>query len=430
MAPLSDIRRREAPFLSQVIHRDFEWSSSSLGRMASVETVEGFLLAPTATSAGLYLAMVSGFLRGMAKRKNAPLALRETPRVSILKPLAGLDDELAQNLASFAALDYPSFEILLGVASLEDPACAVARSFLREFPQLDARLLVTDPEEAKNPKVAQLLSLEREATGEIVVVSDSNVLVLPNYLQPLLAELCQPGVALVSSLIAGSGEQTFGAALENLQLGALVAPSIVAAAQMTGKVITVGKSMAMWREPLHLVGGFERVANLLGEDHMLGRAFADAGFGVRVSLTPVANRNVACSFKRTVERHTRWAKLRRAIVPFGFAVEPTLSPVLVATVCWLFAPSRITCAAFAAAFVLQLVGAFVTTRVLRGRLPSWQCVPLELIRSYLFFFCWLRACVSKRVRWRGHDFELARDSEIIPAEPSVWTRLRTLVRAA
>jgi ceramide glucosyltransferase len=397
--------------------------------MVAVETLEGFLLAPTATSAGLYLAMVGGFLRGMAKRSQ-PRPTEQTPSVSILKPLAGLDDELAENLASFATLDYPAFEIVLGVASREDPACAIARSFLRQFPHVKARLIVTNPDEAKNPKVAQLLALERAATGQIVVVSDSNVRVLPNYLQPLVAELCQPGVALVSSLVAGSGEQTFGAALENLQLGALVAPSIVASAQMTGRVITVGKSMAMWREQLRRVGGFERVANLLGEDHMLGRAFADAGFGVRVSLTPVANRNVTCSFKRTVERHTRWAKLRRAIVPFGFAVEPALSPVLVATLCWIAVPSRVTCLAFAAAFALQTVGAFVTTRVLRGRSPSWHCVPLELLRSYLFFFCWLRACASKRVSWRGHDFELARDSAIIPAEPSVWTRLRTLVRAA
>jgi len=397
--------------------------------MPIVETLEGFLLAPTATSVGLYLTMVSGFLRGMAQR-SPPKKAGRRPLVSILKPLAGLDDELAENLASFAALDYPAFEILFGVASLEDPACAVARTFLRQYPQIKARLIVTNRDEAKNPKVAQLLALERAARGEIVVVSDSNVRVLPNYLEPLVAELCQPGVALVSSLVAGSGEQTFGAALENLQLGALVAPGIVASAHMTGRVITVGKSMAMWREPLHRVGGFARVANLLGEDHMLGRVFDKAGYGVRLSLAPVANRNVTCSFRRTVERHTRWAKLRRAIVPFGFAVEPTLSPVLVSTVSYVIAPCRATCAAFAAALLLQTIGAYVTTRVLRGRSPSWHWVPLELLRAYLCFFCWLRACASKRVSWRGHDFELARDSAIVPAEPSVWTRLRTLVRAA
>jgi ceramide glucosyltransferase len=262
-----------------------------------------------------------------------------------------------------------------------------------------------------------------------VVVSDSNVRVGPSYLQPLVAELCQPGVALVSSLVAGSGERTLGAALENLQLGALVAPGIVACAHLFGHVITVGKSMAMWREPLHRIGGFERVAHLLGEDHMLVKALVDAGYTVRVSLSPVSNRNVGCSLKRTIERHTRWAKLRRAITPLGFAFEPSLSPAVIATLGWLLLPCRATCLAFAGAIALQTIGAFVTTGVLRGRAPGWHWVPLEIVRSYLLFFCWLRACASRRVIWRGHAFELARDSAILPAEPSVWARLRTMVRA-
>jgi ceramide glucosyltransferase len=395
--------------------------------MPSVEILEGFLLAPTVTSAGLYLTMVGGFLRGMTRRTPAPETARR-PFVSILKPLAGLDDELAENLASFAALDYPAFEILFGVASADDPACAVAREFMRQHPTVEARLIVTT-DDARNPKVAQLLGLERAARGEVIVVSDSNVCVTPDYLKPLIAELCQPGVGLVSSLVAGSGEQTLGAALENLQLGALVAPGVVACAHFAGRVITIGKSMAMWREHLHLVGGFGRVANLLGEDHMLGRAFEAAGFQVRLSLTPVANRNVSCSFKRTVERHTRWAKLRRTIVPAGFLLEPSLSPAVIATLSWILLPCSATCLAFAAAHFLQMAGAFATVRALRGCRPSWHFIPLEIVRSYLFFFCWLRACASKRVTWRGHHFELARDSAIVLAEPSVWTRLRTMVRA-
>ena len=393
-----------------------------------MDALEGLLLALVAVSATLYLTMAGGFLWSMGRAASAP-APRTRPFVSILKPLAGVDDELELNLASFEALDYPDYEILLGVASVDDAAYPLARRFVEKVGHARARLLVTDPDAATNPKVAQLLSLERACRGEIVVVSDSNVRVTPAYLEPLVAELGRPGVAAVSNVVAGTGEQTLGAALENLQLGALIAPGVVSTAWLTGKAITIGKSMAMWREPLRRVGGYARVAHLLSEDHMLGKAFADAGYKVRVSLAPVENRNVACSLKRTVERHTRWAKLRRAIAPFGFWLEPVLSPLIVTTLGCLALPTRSLAFAFLFAVLLQTVGAVVTTRALRGTPPRWYWVPLEIVRTYVLFLCWVRACASRRVSWRGHDFVLARESAIVPADPSVWHRVRSLVRA-
>ena len=133
-------------------------------------------LAPVALSGATYVAMMGacavGVLRARAV-KNGNRSAR-SPRVSILKPLAGADDDLEENLASFAALDYPDYEVLFGVASAGDAAIPAARRFIAAHPER-ARLVFTDPTNAVNPKVAQLLDLEREATGEVLVVSDSNV---------------------------------------------------------------------------------------------------------------------------------------------------------------------------------------------------------------------------------------------------------------
>src|SRR5262249_11552244 len=124
-----------------------------------------------------------------------------------------------------------------------------------------------------------------------------------------------------------------------------------------------------------------------------------------------------------------WAKLRRAIHPIPFVVEPILSPVITTTMAWLMLSTRTLAMAFVVAVVMQTVGAVVTTRVLRGSPPRWYWIPLEIVRACLLFFCCLRAAASRRVSWRGHDFELARDSATVPAEPSVWHRVRSLVRA-
>jgi ceramide glucosyltransferase len=371
-------------------------------------------LAMTAVSLALYAATMTIFIGAvMRRRSRPPPSLNRAPRVSILKPLSGQDDDLDANLESFADIDYPSFEILLGVASASDAACPAARRFIGRHPKLDVRLVYTDPDAAVNPKVAQLIGLDRASTGDVYVISDSNVRVRSGYLWSLVAELSDPRVGMVTSLFSGEGERTLGAALENLQICASTAPGYVAANAVLTRQLTVGKSMAVRRRDLAELGGFTPVGAVLAEDHALGRRFLDAGFLVRTSLFAVENRNVACGVARTVERHTRWSKMRRALFPAGFFVEPVLTPVIVASWGAVLVPDRRTAAALGVCWLLQTVSALAAVRVLRGRWLAWWYAPLEVVRSYLMFFCWVRAVVSRRIEWRGHAFTLTRGSVIV-----------------
>ena len=103
--------------MSQLIHRVVGNLTLWEGTLGGMNALEGLLLALVAVSATLYLLMAGGFLWSMGRAAPAP-APKTRPLVSILKPLAGVDDELELNLASFEALDYPDYEILLGVASV------------------------------------------------------------------------------------------------------------------------------------------------------------------------------------------------------------------------------------------------------------------------------------------------------------------------
>jgi ceramide glucosyltransferase len=374
-------------------------------------------VALTATSLALYAAMMVLFARGMwVRRRGGRASMDRAPRVTLFKPLAGRDDDLEANLESFARIDYPSFEILLGVASPGDPAFLEARRFVARHPKLDARVVLTDPEAAINPKVAQLVGLERAATGEVYVISDSNVRVRPGYLWSLVAELADPAVGMVTSLFAGTGERTLGAALENLQLCCHAAPGLLAMIAVSTRPLTVGKSMAIRRRDLAQLGGFLPVGDVLAEDYALGRRFLDAGFATRTSLEPVENRNVGCTVARTLERHTRWSKMRRALYPAGFAFEPLMTPVVVASAGLAIAPGEVTAAVFAATCVVQTVAALTAVRVLRGSWLSWRYIPLELVRSYVGLLCWMRACASRRIEWRGHAFTMMRGTRIVPVE--------------
>ena len=99
--------------------------------------------------------LISMAALGWVTRKNRGKRLVEagyTPPITIFKPLKGLDEELEQNLRSFFGLDYPTYQMLFGVADENDPAIPVVQKLLAEFPDHDAQLVVgsagvrTEPE--------------------------------------------------------------------------------------------------------------------------------------------------------------------------------------------------------------------------------------------------------------------------------------------
>lgn len=63
-------------------------------------------VAPTGLSSIIYATVQCAFHLSLLRRREPPPLPEGAPRVSIVKPIAGLDDDLADNLASFASLDY------------------------------------------------------------------------------------------------------------------------------------------------------------------------------------------------------------------------------------------------------------------------------------------------------------------------------------
>src|SRR5262249_49307485 len=160
--------------------------------------------------------------------RQPPPRPQRCPGISILKPLCGVDDELFANLSAFADLDYPSYEVVLGVKDAEDPAYPLACRVRDLWPHR-YRLVLQRGAPGFNPKVNQLITLAAAAHHDILVVSDSNVRVAANYLSEIAGHLEDPEVGLVTHPIAGAGERDVGARMDNLDLSSSIGPSAVAA---------------------------------------------------------------------------------------------------------------------------------------------------------------------------------------------------------
>ena len=100
----------------------------------------------------------------------------------MLKPLAGLDEGLEENLRSYFQQDYKDFELLFAVRHGLDPAAAVVQRLMLEYPAVRSKLIVTGEPPYAHAKVFSLKCMFDEAKHDLIVMGDSDVRVGPAFL--------------------------------------------------------------------------------------------------------------------------------------------------------------------------------------------------------------------------------------------------------
>jgi ceramide glucosyltransferase len=328
--------------------------------------------------------------------------------VTVLKPLCGADHSLAANLETFFRLNHPDYELLFGVEGPDDPAIAVVEKLRERYPRVRCRLMIHDGRRGLNPKVSNLLAMLENTTHDVVVISDSNVAVDPDYLLDLQGQLQDDSgrrpVGLVTNLIAGVGEESLGAGLDSLHLAGPIAGS-VAASQLWGRTFTVGKSMMFRRSVLAHLGGLESVATLLAEDYVIGRMFQSAGYAVRLGQQVVRNVCVRSSAYTFMRRYARWGLMRSRLAPWLYPLEILLNPLAIA----LAAPL------FGYGFVIPLLAALALIAVrdglqlnrLRGTRGLLPLLALGPLKELLTLLVWLAAPWKRSVSWRGKRYRVS-----------------------
>src|SRR5258705_13110101 len=133
------------------------------------------------------------------------------PPVSLLKPVHGVDFRSHVNFASFCIQNYPNYEILFCVNDMDDPAVPFLQQAIKDFPRCSIRILSNAPRIGSNLKVNNLILLAQEAKHEIMVQSDGDVMVSPDYLKSVVAEFADPAVGVVSWFYRGVAGKEFWA---------------------------------------------------------------------------------------------------------------------------------------------------------------------------------------------------------------------------
>jgi ceramide glucosyltransferase len=368
--------------------------------------------------AGIYSAW--RFFRAARRASGkAPLAANELPPISILKPVRGLDPGAYENFASFCRQDYPEFEILFGVNDAEDPAATVVRKLIADFSERSIRLIVVAERLGANTKVSKLCRLAREARNNLLVITDSDVRVEPEYLRGVAGMFRGPGVGGATALYRGRDNLEFVAALDCVGSSAAFCGAALVARELEGLKFMMGSTMATTKERLAEIGGFEALVDLHSDDYELGRRIAARGHRIELLPEPVWMAFPSQTLGEYLRHELRWAIGIRNIRPgghFGMLFTHGL-PWAIAAAC--LAPSAAVAASYLAAYVgLRFAMAWTVgvwglhDPILRRR---FWLLPL---RDLLTFFVWLASFGMNRIEWRGSSFKLEK-GRMIPVTPRV-----------
>jgi ceramide glucosyltransferase len=340
---------------------------------------------------------------GLAGRFSKSVFSRRR-RVSILKPVCGVDDELEANLESFAKMRGVPYEVIVSIADFHDPALPIVERVMARNTNVAWKLVIGGDTklEAYNRKVARLIAAMPHATGDILLISDSNVRVEPEDLAMTVRAFDDPLVGCVSNLFTGSGARTFGASIESLHLLSFVVPGAVIAASANIPCV-VGKSMAIRRDVLGAIGGFDAFVRVLAEDQAIGLAVRDAGYDV--GLSPVVVRNVVVNrtLKRALDRQVRWNKIRYAFSKRTYAAEWLLFPFAFAALAALLHPAAWPLPV--AILALRLLQVALLAGATHAPLRILELLLLPLF-DLLHFSAQFVPYFDDRVTWRGHATRL------------------------
>lgn len=365
----------------------------------------GYLLG---TAASIY--SVIALFVALAPRRPTRQARGETPKVSILKPLCGVEPETYECLRSFCNQNYPDFQVVFGVADPDDPVIAIVKRLQREFPQRDLQLSIDRRQHGSSRKISNLINMMPKVSNDYLVLADSDVSVKSDYLANIVGPLLDPDVGIVTCPYRGVSRHGAWSVFGALFINEWFMPSVQVAARTGSRSFAFGASIALRRHVLAQIGGFNAIVNHLADDYRLGELSRRLGLRTVLSEVEVEVAVVENSIRELVQHELRWLRTIRAVRPLGYCFCFVTFGVPVALLGSVLSGGSL----IASGLVAVTAGARVLLHVRRRqpRTPAYQIL-LVLVRDFLSLSLWGWSFMTRRVRWRNEEYKVSKDGSAL-----------------
>lgn len=346
------------------------------------------------------------------------------PGVSILKPLHGAEPHLDAHLESFFNQLYPDYELLFCARAQDDAGLIIARAVAARHPEVPTRFFTSGEPPYANAKVASLEVMYRAARHDLLIVSDSDVHVGPEYLREIVAPFSDPAVGAVTCLYRGVVTEpdaanpdapqvekpTIWARLEGVGMSIEMPSGVLVARMLEGMQFLLGPTMAVRRQCVDEIGGFKSLGQYCSDDFLLGNWIASRGHKVELSHHVVDHMILNTGFLASVRHQVRWTKSTRCSRPKGhFGTVLTFSTpfALLAAGAWLWM-GNLHAAVWALGWGIgsRILLAGLVGGVVVNERELLRTMLLNPLRDLLGFCYWAASYANARILWRGEEYEL------------------------
>lgn len=322
-----------------------------------------------------------------------------TPKVTLVRPVCGVDPFDALALGSSFLQDFPDYEVIFCAPIPDDPAVALVQRLIAAHPDVPARLLIGEAPGFRNPKLRNVSKGWKAAQTDWICVTDSNLLLPPDYLRILCASW-GPRTALVSAPPVGVWPTGIAGRLECAFLNTNQARWQLAADSI-GAGFAQGKTLFFNRALLDSVGGLKALDRHLAEDVNATKIVRALGRQVTLTPLPFPQPIGQRRLRQVWDRQVRWAQVRREGFPGLYGAELLnggLVPISAAAGASLLGNGPMI---LPAAFALLWYGAEFALARGAGWSAGWRDVAVLALRDLLIPAIWTAALLNRTVLWRG-----------------------------
>ena len=212
-------------------------------------------------------------------RSESHAALNEYPQISILVAARNEENNILHCLESLAQLDYPKdkIEILIGNDSSTDNTSTIIETFIAQHSQFKCIHLTGDEFPQTKGKARVLAVLAQAAKGEVLMITDADILVNPQWAKGMTHALIESKSGLVAGVTNIKAHNLF---TSFQQVDWLYFMGIFYAFSSIKKPISaVGNNMAFLKKAYLETGGYENIPFSITEDYALFKAIRSKGYG-------------------------------------------------------------------------------------------------------------------------------------------------------